>query len=626
MALKPIGEWGVADARAATEAGLPKDYDTNRKLVEEKDAWQGGALWPGSRSGNEKVDATNIANVAKSFSSDDVIGEGLDNRSDGLVGQEADITLVPVVEDAEVDPADEVDEATEAEIAGIIAAFSAWWDRVGLWLTVRRAIDKIGYAGRCSLWAYVPTGKLVGGKALPQAGTLADALDNIAVDAPLPSRAIRYTDPKDNSESAVIITTIDDKDVAQVWTKPAAPAGNDQAQQITVKVLSEQGAGQSMGPFDLKGRLPLAVATGKRIVTPSVVDLQKQLNFITTITTRTVETAGVRERYLGNVDPPGLWLPFPPSTEPPLDQEQVGSTTMYKHRTNYVLGANITTELQGVPIRTVLPDGTEREEYATPFVQALDPVNPQYATDAASVVTRRLYRRMKQGHLGTDSTAEASGTAYIQARAQFEGDLNGMKAPVELLLRDLLEAVLALAGLMHPASAGLLDKYRFQVTLYPNAGPVTQEEANLAATLRDKRLISQQTAVARSGSDDPAAEQDLIDADPTQNASKWSSIGLALSALMQLEGMTVLGAAALLHLSVEDATILLTGMPPKGDPLAELESLQTSLAATPTPGGTEPGNEPPQNGNGTNGGNAGNGARPVRGAAAIRQQQAERPR
>jgi hypothetical protein len=588
---KPVEQWGLNEAKEAAALDLPLDYEVNRKLIEDKDAWQNGTLWPGFRTGDPSVDKTILANVKPQFVSDDIVGEGVGNRSAGLVGQEADITLVLLV-DGEPDPEAALDDAAREEIDAVIRALSAWWDRVGLWPLVRRAIDRVSYATRGSVRCFVPSGKLVG-TALPTAATLAEALAQIELDAPLPNQANRYTDPLTSQVSSITIRKINDKESAEVWTiDPKNPL------QITLRILGE-GAG-NFGPFDTRGRLPLAVAKGERIVTPSVQTLQSQLNFITTITTRVVETAGNRERYLGNVDPPGMWLPYPPANGPALeiDSETTPGTIYYKHRVPYILGANITTELQGLPVRRQAADGSQEQTYMTPSVEALDPVDPVYATDAAKVITARIYKRMRQGHLAGESTAEASGTAYQQARAQFEGDLDALKSPVELMLRDLLEAVLAWAGLMHSASATLLDRYRVQVTLHPVSGPILADEQRLAVELRDKRAISQSTMLARLGSEDVVAEQDLIDADPLQNASRWTALALAINAMLAMPGMSVEGAGFLLKLSVDDVLVLLTGVPPAesefGQRAAEIAAA-VALAATLQPA-------PTASGNGTGGG------------------------
>lgn len=606
MPIKPVAAWTLSDALDAAKSRLPIDYEVNRKMVEEGDHWQGGSLYIGFRSGDPALDAALIKNVEPQFVTDDVVGECVDNRTAGLIGQEADVTLLPISETGEPDPEAEIDDAAQAEIDSVIALLNAWWDRIGFWSIVQDAVDRVSYAGRTTLRAFIPQGKLAGG-GLPPVGSLAEALAVIEVDAPLAHLAARYTDPLDDTKHAVVATKLNDKDRAEVWSLDPLTG------QVTVKILGE-GAGAS-GPFDLKGRLPLAEAKGRRILTPSARALQNQLNFIATVTSRVVETTGHRERYLGNADPPGMWLPTPPANSPPLAIDDSDPTRVfYKHRVPWVVGANITTELVGLKNREIAIDGSEKLGHEIPSVTALDPVDPSFATNAGNEVSARLYRRMKQGHLALDAIAEASGTAYQQARAQFEADLDALRSPVETLLRDLLEVVLAYAGLLTSSAAGLLDRYRVQVRLHPSAGPATDAEVTTAVMLRDKRAISQSTMQARCGIEDPVVEQDLIDGNPAQQAALWQSLTLALQALMGLDNMTLAGAGFLLGLTQEQLTVLATGLPPEGSGLTlPPEALAPPAPETPAPG------EAPVTGNG-----AAPAPRPLAGAAAAQAAQAAR--
>ncbi|HEV8178551.1 MAG TPA: hypothetical protein VGP44_12810 [Gemmatimonadales bacterium] len=559
MALKPVNEWGIGDATAAAAGELPRDYQAVRGLIEDGNHWQDGTLWPGHRTGDPVTDAAIRANVEPQFIADDVSGEMVENRTNGLLGQEADVTLVPLHEG-------EPTEAEAREIEQIMGAIAAWWDGKRLWEKVGAALGRVSYAGRATVRPFIAEGNLTTSPGvnrqparttLPNGKNLADALDLIDLDTPLPDLAVRYTDPRTQRPAAVVVTETDGQRAAEVWTVNQATGKTE----LRLLGSKERGPGPVLA-LDLKKHLPLAEVRGNRIITPSVVKLQSLLNFIMTVTGRTVETAGFRERYLKNVEPPGMWLPTAPVNSPPLAIDESGPAKLYKHRVPWVLGAAITNELVGIRTTEQSADGTSREVFGSPDVQALDPVDPAYATDAADTVSQRLYKRGKQGHLGLAKTGETSGTAYQQARAQFEADLKGLKGPAEGMLRDLLEVVLAYAGLMSTEAAGLLDRYRVQVTLHVSAGPITAEDASAAVALRDKRAISQQTMLARVGIEDPDAEQGAIDADPLQAAAFWTAMAPAWT---QLTAITTPEAAAiLLHLSTEQVALLLTAQEEPG--------------------------------------------------------------
>ncbi len=563
MPIKPIADWTLSDAQTAARSSLPTDYEVNRKLIEDGDHFQDGTLWPGGRTGDAATDAAILKNVEPQFIADDVSGEMVENRTNGLLGQEADVDLVPLVALADSETTD----AQDAKIEAILGELSAWWDRKGFWGKAGEAIGRVSYAKRASLRVYVAAGNLVNG-ALPKFGTLAEALNAIEIDAPPTHLAIRYVDPKTQRPAAVIVTTVDDKDQAEIWTLDPA------TKQTSVRVI---GSTDPVVPLDLKGRLPLAEMRGARIITPSVRKIQSLLNFITTGIGRTVETASARERYFTNVEPPGMWLPTAPTSGPPLavDTTTVPGRTYYKHRVPWVVGANVSNELVG--FRTL--DANGREVFATPGVTVLDPVDPAFATNAAETVTLRLYKRGKQGHLGLADSAQASGTAYQQARAQFEADLKTLKGPAEGMVRDALEAVLAYAGLMYPAAAGILDRYRVAVTMHVTAGPVTADEARLAVELRDKGAIAQQTMQARVGIEDPVAEQATIDAEPAAQLAlvkaRLEVMGIAITSAQLPQGV----AARLAGFTEEQlALILAVGTDVGADPALPAANIPAPFA------------------------------------------------
>jgi hypothetical protein len=118
--VKPVAEWeSYADAKAAVEAGLPADYDICRRIIEEHDHWLSGAGWPGHRTGDSVVDAAMRARIEPQFVADDVLGELTENRTNGLIGQEADIDLEPVTEP-------ESDAAKAAAVAESKASSVTW--------------------------------------------------------------------------------------------------------------------------------------------------------------------------------------------------------------------------------------------------------------------------------------------------------------------------------------------------------------------------------------------------------------------------------------------------------------------------------------------------------------------
>jgi hypothetical protein len=568
MATKPLDQWRLDDAVNAAKTSLPDDYRTCVRLIEDEDHWNNGVDWPGQRSGDPVTDGILSAKRRDMFIPDDQLSEGCDNRTNGLIGQEADIQLVPLTPQGK-DGAPSEEQKTFAK--NVLRSLSQFWNNKGFWSVQRNALNRLHYAKRTDVIAFVAEGNMPvnpdGTRALPNRDNLDDALALIELEAPPPDTAIRYIDPLTKRPVAIIVTAQDNsRQQAQVWSY------NPESKLTEVRIFGAKEAPRDPSTgvtaptltLNTRGRLPVAEARGQRIVTKSARRLQTQLNLATTYTSSTIEFSGSRERYFENVEPPGIWLKTPPSNRKPLavDDDSPGGP-WYKHSVPWVIGADISNSIVGLRTRETRNDGTQVESYATPGVTALDPVDPAFTTNAAEAVSLKLYRRMKQGHLGLAKTGEASGTAYIQARAQHEADLKSVKGPVEGMVRDLLEYILALAGLIHPGSAGILDTYRIEVTLKISAGPVTADEARLAKEMRDARGISTREFMARIGVEDAQAMQDEINADPLMMAGYWAQIGSAIQTLVtQVPGMTASGAGALLKLPPDVLQILATGVAP----------------------------------------------------------------
>jgi hypothetical protein len=571
MASKPVSQWRLEDAVTAAGSNLPKDYSVCVKLIEHEDQWLDGSEWVGQRSLDPRTDGLLNAQRRAQYIPDDVLSEGCDNRTNGLVGQEADIQLVPLTPEGKDD---QPSEAQKTFAEQTLRTLSTFWNKKGLWDVVRVALNRLHYAKRCEVVASVAEDNLVRTPnpqgqvtlALPAATDLAAALDVVELYAPPPDSAIRYTDPRSGRPVAVIVNEQDGRKQAQIWFVNPGSKQTEVRLFGTANSPSDPATGETKPSMtlDTKGRLPVAEARGSRIVTYSARRLQAQLNLATTYTSRTIEFSGSRERYFKNVEPPGMWWKVPPLNGRPLeiDSETPGGP-YYKHPVPWILGADVSNNLIGLRTVETRNDGSRLEAFAEPGIDALDPVDPKFTTDGADAVQFRLYKRLKQGHLGMQKTGETSGTAYIQARAQHEADLKAVKGAVEGMLRDLLEYVLALAGIMNPASASILDNYRIEVTLKVNAGPVTADEARLAKDLRNDWVISTRECMVRCGVEDPQAMQDEIEKDPMYWSAFWGKMGQAIQAMvLQIPGLTAGGAAALLKLPPDIIKILATGEAP----------------------------------------------------------------
>jgi hypothetical protein len=529
--IKHFTEWALADAEAAVKAakiaavGTEEAFNANYALVEEGDHWRKGEAWVGPRGG-EAARSTVLAAVQRQLTPVDATAEGLENVANGLLQREPGLTFAPFEPagtDEQGQPTGQASDEQQAEIDAMTSWLSAWWDRVKLWERARAAVKRGCWAGYGTLRAWVASrhlqsvtqrdsdGRESQVTQLPTNLPFDQALVRVQLEAPEPADAVIHTDPDTQERCAVFLFTdaSTQKRVAEIWfiDEDANTGGK------TVCRVLRDGMATEEHRLELAGHLPINAVEMEVLVTDAVRRQQNRLNFGESILVRSIETSGFRERYTTNAKPQGIWMESAPTDGPALDaQTDATGKTWYLHPTVRTLGASITTDLYGIDTTDPV---TGKGSVATPGITFADPTDPEFAIKAARHAKRTLLESMRQGHLTTESTAESSGLAYVQARAAFQSDLENRKGPTEGLIRDTIEAVVAYAALMSndPLARTFLERYRCVVDLHPNAGPVSPDERRAIMEMAEKGFISWETAQAWLGVEDTAAEQSAIDAE-----------------------------------------------------------------------------------------------------------------
>lgn len=608
LTITPLGEWTREMAKAAAALDIPPTYRVARRMLEEHEYWQDGDLWPAHQAGGEKLRLENLSRIKPQFVPDPLLEEISDTRANGMMQREAKVEFAPLTPAKEGSPAEQ--EQLD-RISAMLSALARWWDQKKFWRHARAAFARTAYSRRASLRISVAPGNLRTpepsllqrmrnqrpGATLPTGLSLSDAFELLEVTAPDPTSARVYTDPATRRKAALVIDTViqDGRRVerAEIWTTEGLGAKK------TTTVRQIDNAGANVYPVNLQGRLPIAEMETAELFTDPVIKNQAALNFANTVMPRVLETAGFPQTFLGNVEPPGIWLPYAPTEEPALGSDVIHETTMWKHRVPWKFGFSAVSELVGVRQleRTgTAPNITEKESFATPSVTIKEPTDPTYIVTGKLELRATLYKLCRQGHLTNTSLAEASGLAYQQARAQFEAYLHDVKGEVEGMIRDAIEAAIAYAGLMSPEVGGFLDEFRCVVTMHVSSGPVTAADAAAAIQLRDAHLISDQTAMSRVGIEDPAAEEASIRNDPFMQLELSSKKAGALQSWTAATG-EVPGdnpvAAHLAHLTPEESQAIQSGtVPQQGGPADGGGTATTPPARAKGPGARGTGSSP----------------------------------
>jgi hypothetical protein len=140
----------------------------------------------------------------------------------------------------------------------------------------------------------------------------------------------------------------------------------------------------------------------------------------------------------------------------------------------------------------------------SPNVIFADPVDPAFAIKTAFHARQTILESCHQGHVLANSSAAPSGYSREQARADFEDDLDYARSRLEGMIRDQLTAALGICEAM--GITGILDRFRVQVEVHVNSGPMSPEEQKEIREQWEKGAISQETMLARLGVEDVAAE------------------------------------------------------------------------------------------------------------------------
>lgn len=572
LTVKPLDQWSREDAKAAAGADLPVTYRVARRMLEEHDYWQDGDLWPAHMGGGSQLRAENLRRVKPSFVPDPLLEDISETRADGVMQREPNVSFAPV------EPAPEGSTAEQEQldrIAAMLQVLARWWDEKKFWRHARTAFARTAYSRRACIRISVAPGNLRQPEltlvdrfrgtrpaaVLPTGLKLADAFEMLEVTAPAPTEARVYVVPITRRKAAIVLDTVIQGDTrqerAEIWTVE----GLGDAKRTSVRQL-DNGTPQTF-PVNLQGRLPLAQMEVPELITDPVIKNQSALNFANTILPRVLETAGFPQTFFGNVEPPGIWLPYEPTDAPAIATEVIKGVPMWKHRVNWQFGFSAVSELVG--LRTIertgqAPNVTEKEGFETPSVTTKEPTDPTYVVTGKTEIRATLYKQCRQGHLTNTSLAEASGLAYQQARAQFEAYLLGVKGEAEGMVRDIIEAAIAYAGLMSSEVGNFLQEFRCVVNLHVTSGPVTAADAAAAIQLRDAHLIADTTAMNRVGVEDPSAEVASIMNDPFMQLELSTKKAGAVNAWLAVTDMPA--ATHLAGLTPEEQQAIATGKPP----------------------------------------------------------------
>src|SRR5690606_19060600 len=190
------------------------------------------------------------------------------------------------------------------------------------------------------------------------------AAEWLALSRPMPDSAAIVTDEATQERAAVYLDEIEEGEAEQKVKR--AQIAYIEGDQLVIRTVFENEAREAEQMTLPTDRLPMAEMRGDNLLTPSVIATQKQLDYAESVVTRTVETAGFRERYISNAEPTGVWTRLTTGEVPTGPVKDIAGLMDQLRPQARTLGASITTELVG----TVTPtDGVEPVR-ATPSAES----------------------------------------------------------------------------------------------------------------------------------------------------------------------------------------------------------------------------------------------------------------
>lgn len=574
--VKHFRDWTLSDALAALDARIEADlgpgdpetlrasavpsmtgreaYHANRLLIEHRNHWQGGRLWP-VRYPAEDVARRFLPLIERMFAPRRVVNSAVKRLEDALMGTEATIGFAPVTPLAE--PAPNADEATRSAYAAALAtqqretaamheAFASQWDAWSLWKLMRRTIPRAAYATRGPARARLLPSALLPPPPDAPAGTgprtvsglaFADALARVSLSTPLPHQALLYTDPDTEERCAIIrIADEDGQAAAELWFVGEVEGAGGQRVPATIRRRLHQGDAPVDYPLPPGTPLPLVEVDGELLIDDPVRRAQMQLNFTSTKLTRVVQTASDRERYGVGVEEPGVWsLTPPPAGTLAKTATDAHGNTVYFYPGPFETGPETVTLVSP----QVLTEGNAAEgpQFATPSVVIAPPVDPEYLTKAADAEEAALLRSLWQGHTVTSSKA-TSGDEKREQRADFAKLVGSYRVEVETETANLLTIAARMALLLtSPADPmhDLMDRYRIVCTLHPDTGPLSADEGRFEVELAEKGFKPRADVMASVGRvEDVGAADAMMAADPVQRVGREKAL-LEAAALIRAD-------------------------------------------------------------------------------------------
>jgi hypothetical protein len=450
--------------------------------------------------------ASMIADIRKGFVADNVIKEVVKTHVGGILGREPSWSFLVTEED---DPEGQRKEFSK-ETGNTL---TRWWNDRKALKDLQKATRILVCEGTVVRRLFFPRGRLNQGTV--SASSLLSALDFIYFETVYADQGGVFTDPETMRDIGIFL--FDEFDAkGDVKTHCAELSFLNDAGETVCKIVRDEGAPTEYAPYPLGGRLLVYEMTRDALITEQIQTNQRALNLAHTQMIRNVNLAGNRERTITNAQPPL------PKTDKPTVTADTVRTADGRFPGTYKTGAGAVNFVMGVPIHD--EDGNI-VGYTNPGVNVSEPVSVETFKETISQEKEAIYAQAHQRHVLIVDKADTSGRAREVARREYERSLKESKTEVDACGRWQLETTLRLAAFFIGESSRYLP-LRADFNTLIDAGAPDPEQQQMALQMRqpggmkNRPLISDETARGLSGIEDNAAEETRIDKESTLPEAK----------------------------------------------------------------------------------------------------------
>jgi hypothetical protein len=517
-------EWTLSDVDAALEAALEPvggktGYSSNL-------AYLGGDhvqdLLHFRGPGRDSAGNIRPADAKKIKSAFVAIPEAekcIERRVTGACGIEADFKINPR-EPAGPENEDGTRQASDEQLKEaqeIAGPLGEWWRAKNYWAEQKQCVRLACIAPQACLRIFINPAGLEDATTAAGSPTkrvrqrpFAEALNVIECVAEWPAGCGVYTDP-DTRQKIGIWRGKDreDMDIAEVWFV------DGDGRTVLRRVTGKEGAVEEKS-FPWGGLLPIIPLEIRPLLTEPVRQIQAALDSSATGLMRNIQSHNYTQRDELGLVPAGTWYDYPPAsgTQQSFISRVVDGKTWYLHEEARELGNGVTNSLQPNLYTSEINEknGTERFSVTPGSVTYHNPSDPALVITGVDYWKQTLRDACHQGHIADGSTAEASGDAYEQKRAEYVDDvenvgLAGVRPQTE---KALTVAVVMAKWIEGAGEATFPTLWTVDANVVTNPGPVSADKIrsnNESVTAGTKSLA---TALQDSGVQDVPGEVERI--------------------------------------------------------------------------------------------------------------------